>query len=249
MTRDTEGRTVITNTSGGDGPSAVDRQARATVRVHFAEASAPADRTSSPSIGVAGRRRLLVRGDEGCSERRSNGKPHGDELSARRLIARSAVGGSAVARRCCRPPRAGWPTTSPTRSSTRTTPRRCARRLRPIWCCIDGLIADDPDNTDVLLAGAELYSSYAAAFVEDPERAKRLPSRAGTMAGEACAAATRTMCDSWTAPYDQFEAAVASLGAEDVAGAFTCRRRRGRPGSGPTGTTGRRWPTRRGSTP
>jgi len=39
---------------------------------------------------------------------------------------------------------------------------------------IDGLIADNPKNAKLLMAGAGLYSSYAGAFVDDPERASRL---------------------------------------------------------------------------
>jgi hypothetical protein len=31
---------------------------------------------------------------------------------------------------------------------------------------IDGLIADNPNSVDLLLAGASLYSSYAGAFVK-----------------------------------------------------------------------------------
>ena len=39
---------------------------------------------------------------------------------------------------------------------------------------IDGLIAENPKNAELLMAGASLYSSYAGAFVDDPERASRL---------------------------------------------------------------------------
>jgi hypothetical protein len=86
---------------------------------------------------------------------------------------------------------------------------------------IDGLIADDPDNPDVLLAGAELYSSYAGAFVDDPERAKRL-ARKGRDYGLAglCAKRRRT-CGIETAPYEQFEGAVNRLGEDSVPAMFT----------------------------
>ena len=39
---------------------------------------------------------------------------------------------------------------------------------------IDGLITDNPKNQELLQAGASLYSSYAGAFVDEPERASRL---------------------------------------------------------------------------
>ncbi len=85
---------------------------------------------------------------------------------------------------------------------------------------IDGLIADNPDNPDVLLAGAELYSSYAAAFVEDPERAKRLSLKGRDYGWRGVCRHSKFMCGSWTAPYEDFEAVVARLGAKDVEAAF-----------------------------
>ena len=47
----------------------------------------------------------------------------------------------------------------------------------------DGLIADDAGNGELLLTGAELYSTYAGAFVEDPARAKRLSLRVSRLDG------------------------------------------------------------------
>lgn len=85
---------------------------------------------------------------------------------------------------------------------------------------IDGLIADNPEGSDVLLAGAELYSSYAAAFVEDPERAKRLSLKGRDYGWRGLCAAKKTTCGSWTAPYDQFEAVLETLGPKDVYAAF-----------------------------
>lgn len=45
---------------------------------------------------------------------------------------------------------------------------------------IDGLLEEVPENRDLLVAAAQAYSSYAAAFVEgnDPDRARRLYLRA-----------------------------------------------------------------------
>lgn len=85
---------------------------------------------------------------------------------------------------------------------------------------IDGLIADNPDNAEVLLAGAELYSSYAAAFVEDPVRARRLSLKGRDYGWSGVCRHSKFMCGMWTAPYDDFEAAVARLGAKDVEAAF-----------------------------
>ncbi len=85
---------------------------------------------------------------------------------------------------------------------------------------IDGFIMDDPDNPAVLLAGAQLYSSYAGAFVSDPERAKRLAQK-GRDYGWAglCARAPQT-CGFQTMPYEQFELVVNGLGPKQMDAVF-----------------------------
>jgi hypothetical protein len=86
---------------------------------------------------------------------------------------------------------------------------------------IDGLIMDSPNNTGVLLAGAELYSSYAAAFVDDPVRAQRLAVKGRDYGWRGMCSRKKTMCDTWTAPYEEFESALTSLRPKDVDAAFT----------------------------
>jgi tetratricopeptide (TPR) repeat protein len=86
---------------------------------------------------------------------------------------------------------------------------------------IDGLIKDSPDNAGVLLAGAELYSSYAAAFVDDPVRANRLAVTGRDYGWRGMCSQKKTMCDTWTARYEDFEAALATLGPKNVDAAFT----------------------------
>jgi hypothetical protein len=87
---------------------------------------------------------------------------------------------------------------------------------------LDGLIADDPDNPEILVAGAELYSTYAGAFVDDPERAKRLAVKGRDYGWRGLCQQHPPMCGTWTAPYDAFEAAVATLDDRDVPAAFSC---------------------------
>jgi hypothetical protein len=86
---------------------------------------------------------------------------------------------------------------------------------------IDGLIADDSGSGELLLTGAELYSTYAGAFVEDPERAKRLSLKARDYAWRGLCAKVRRTCDIWKAPYDRFAEVVATLGEDDVPALFT----------------------------
>lgn len=60
---------------------------------------------------------------------------------------------------------------------------------------IDGLIEGDPENTDLLLAGAKLYGSYTTAFVDDEARAKRLADKAFLYARRALCQQVVQVCD------------------------------------------------------
>lgn len=39
---------------------------------------------------------------------------------------------------------------------------------------LDGMVHRDPENEDLLIRAAALYSAYGEAFVDDPDRARRL---------------------------------------------------------------------------
>ncbi|MDH3712314.1 MAG: TRAP transporter TatT component family protein [Gammaproteobacteria bacterium] len=69
---------------------------------------------------------------------------------------------------------------------------------------IDGLIDDDPQNAQLLLSGARLYGSYAAAFVDDPERTQRLAQRAKNYAGRALCIELADVCASTGARFDVY---------------------------------------------
>jgi hypothetical protein len=81
---------------------------------------------------------------------------------------------------------------------------------------IDGLIADDPRNLDLLLAGATLYSSYAAAFVDDAERSARLARKGRDYGWQALCRSDATACGVWEAPYDRFEEVIEGFGPKQV---------------------------------
>lgn len=81
---------------------------------------------------------------------------------------------------------------------------------------IDGLIADSPENTDLLLAGAKLYSSYAGAFVDDPERAARLAEKGRDYGWRAVCSSYRPACGIWSAPYDEFESVVSGMSSKEL---------------------------------
>lgn len=81
---------------------------------------------------------------------------------------------------------------------------------------VDSLIEGDPQNENMLLAGSKLYGAYAAAFVKEPERARRLAKRARGYADRALCAHDAKLCDLLGKPYDSFTAAIAGLKKEEV---------------------------------
>ncbi len=81
---------------------------------------------------------------------------------------------------------------------------------------IDGLIADSPKNVELLLAGAGLYSSYAGAFVDDPDRAARLAEKGKDYGWRALCRSDKRACGSWSAPYDDFDRVINGMGIKRV---------------------------------
>jgi hypothetical protein len=81
---------------------------------------------------------------------------------------------------------------------------------------IDGLIAGDPGSVSLLVNGAELYSSYTTAFVDDPERAATLSRRAREYGLRGLCAADRRTCGLEQTPWEDFERTVKSLGPSRV---------------------------------
>lgn len=60
---------------------------------------------------------------------------------------------------------------------------------------VDSLVEGDPNNQSILIAGAKLYSAYAAVFVEDPERARRMSDKARSYARRAICLERPGMCE------------------------------------------------------
>ncbi len=85
---------------------------------------------------------------------------------------------------------------------------------------VDSLISGDPDNVRLLLAGANLYGSYATVFVADATRARRLTDKAWALGRRAMCYA-RTACDWHRRPYDHFVAALSNIGEPDVPVLYT----------------------------
>lgn len=81
---------------------------------------------------------------------------------------------------------------------------------------IDGFITDAPDDPAVLMTGARLYSSYASAFVDDPERSARLALKARNYGRRALCASVPTTCTMWEAPFESFESTVEALDRKHI---------------------------------
>ncbi len=85
---------------------------------------------------------------------------------------------------------------------------------------IDGLIEGDAENTDLLLSGAKLYSSYSFAFIEDEDRARRFADTALKYARTALCVENWKMCESLSARQDAFQAALDDTDHDDIAALY-----------------------------
>ncbi len=79
---------------------------------------------------------------------------------------------------------------------------------------LDSLVEGNPDDPDILSAGATLYASYGAVFADDPVRAKRLTRRARDYGQRAMCAEYADACGWRDQTYDEFAASVAGVPAE-----------------------------------
>jgi len=86
---------------------------------------------------------------------------------------------------------------------------------------VDSLIADDPRSSTLLQGGARLYVAYAAAFVIDPDRARRLTRRAVEYAARALCVDYPPACAPDARTVDGFSAAVSGTGAAQVPALYT----------------------------
>ncbi len=81
---------------------------------------------------------------------------------------------------------------------------------------VDGFIVENPNNQALLLAGAELYSSYAGAFVDDPERSRRLAQRGREYGERALCLHSETLCAAAGRPHADFVTALEAVKPGDL---------------------------------
>ncbi len=83
---------------------------------------------------------------------------------------------------------------------------------------LDGLITHSPKNEELLLAGAQAYSAYTAAFVgpKEPERNKRLTDKAKGYAIRALSLHNKRFARVKDKPYPEFVTCLGSFREKDV---------------------------------
>lgn len=86
---------------------------------------------------------------------------------------------------------------------------------------VDSLITDDPQSSPLLQAGARLYVAYAAAFVTDPDRARRLTHRAVEYGNRALCLELAPACAPAARSVNGFTAAIADAGTAQVPALYT----------------------------
>jgi len=86
---------------------------------------------------------------------------------------------------------------------------------------IEGMISDDPNNPSLLIAGSNLYTLYAAIFVDDSERAARMGDKARNFANRAMCQQVKASCQLTTLPVSEVDPLIEQFGPEDIEALFT----------------------------
>ena len=81
---------------------------------------------------------------------------------------------------------------------------------------LDSLIAENPGDPPLLIAGADLYGAYAAALTEDGERRQRLTDRAWEYASRALCEPHPAVCETRAGPFPEFSATLDQLDRGDL---------------------------------
>jgi hypothetical protein len=81
---------------------------------------------------------------------------------------------------------------------------------------LDGMVQRDPQNEDLLMRAAALYSAYGDMFVDDPARARRLSQRAFDYASRALCVHTTGDCDLRSDDFERFQARIDQMTPKEV---------------------------------
>jgi uncharacterized protein YceK len=81
---------------------------------------------------------------------------------------------------------------------------------------IDSMIQSNPKNSDILLAGAKLYSSYATVFVKEDVRAGRLGDRARKYSQDALCKKNKQWCQLDQLGFEEFAKSIKMIKKSDI---------------------------------
>ena len=81
---------------------------------------------------------------------------------------------------------------------------------------VDSLVAQSPNNANLLMQSARLSSAYAAAFVDEPERARLMNAKALADMEQSVCLSMKDACDLRTRPYDDYERWLAGRRLDEV---------------------------------
>ena len=85
---------------------------------------------------------------------------------------------------------------------------------------LDSLIAQDPEDQDLLFAGARLYGAYAGGLVDDADRQQGLTDKALDYARRGLCPETPSLCKALDQPYDNFTQALAEVDEDEIEGVY-----------------------------
>ncbi len=86
---------------------------------------------------------------------------------------------------------------------------------------LDSFVQESPDDPAMLGAAAELYAAYGIVFTDDPERARRLTTRARNYGRQTLCAANPGTCDLWGMPYGEFARNLQRTSGDDAQALYT----------------------------
>ncbi len=85
---------------------------------------------------------------------------------------------------------------------------------------LDSMLEGSPDDPALLAAAANLYASYGAIFANDPDRARRMTSRARTYGIKGLCQSYTPSCNWKGMPFDQYESTLSGLHSKQAASVY-----------------------------
>jgi hypothetical protein len=85
---------------------------------------------------------------------------------------------------------------------------------------LDSMLEGSPDDPALLAAAANLYASYGAVFANDPDRARRMTSRARTYGIKSLCQSYSPSCKWKGMPFEQYETTLAGLRSKQAVAVY-----------------------------